>query len=263
VDEHLAAFGGRYAYKMGGADVGGWYIWDCFRVAEFAHLWDVVASPQLHAVLATLLGDDFHFLERSEFYVGREAAWHTDVPYGPLAEYWSRYGSEGSLFLEGTDAPRILTVSVYFRDHDEDGKGLSVVPFSHSNRTLRGAAELYGERVLTRAGDAVVFDARLLHRGLDIADADFAHLPGSAHRSVLSVTFGRRDAVSEAWSRGFELRGKLFRHDSPLCPQRDEHGDASTTWPCVYDAVREDFAARPLRGVPDGESWLQRMQRRS
>jgi len=172
-------------------------------------------------------------------------------------------GPTVALWVKGPNAPKILTVVVYFRDHDEDGKGLSVVPFSHSNRTLRGAAELYGERVLTRAGDAVVFDARLLHRGLDIADADFAHLPGSAHRSVLSVTFGRRDAVSEAWSRGFELRGKLFRHDSPLCPQRDEHGDASTTWPCVYDAVREDFAARPLRGVPDGESWLQRMQRRS
>mmetsp|Transcript_16945 Transcript_16945/g.57324 ORF Transcript_16945/g.57324 Transcript_16945/m.57324 type:complete len:217 (+) Transcript_16945:174-824(+) len=216
---------------MGGADVGGWYIWDCFRVAEFAHLWDVFASPQLHAVLATLLGDDFHFLERSEFYVGREAAWHTDVPYGPLAEYWSRYGSEGSLFLEGTDAPRILTVSVYFRDHDEDGKGLSVVPFSHSNRTLRGAAELYGERVLTRAGDAVVFDARLLHRGLDIADADFAHLPGSAHRSVLSVSFGRRDAVSEAWSRGFEMRGKMFRHDTHICPKRDKLGDVRNRRP--------------------------------
>ncbi|KAJ1453435.1 hypothetical protein M885DRAFT_567494 [Pelagophyceae sp. CCMP2097] len=200
VDEHLAAFGGRYANAMGGASMGGWYIGDCFRVAEFAHLWDVFASPQLHAVLATLLGDDFHFLERREFYVSRKTWWHSDFPF-----------------------------VVYFRDHDEDGKGLSV-----AMSDLRG---LLGERVSTRAGDAVVFDARLLHRGVSDADADFSRVPGTAHRSVLSVSFGRRDAVSEAWSRGFEMRGKMFRHDTHICPKRDKLGDANINWPCAHDAA--------------------------
>mmetsp|Transcript_16944 Transcript_16944/g.57323 ORF Transcript_16944/g.57323 Transcript_16944/m.57323 type:complete len:92 (+) Transcript_16944:174-449(+) len=87
---------------MGGADVGGWYIWDCFRVAEFAHLWDVFASPQLHAVLATLLGDDFHFLERREFYVSRKTWWHSDFPCGPLATYWSQFGAEEALWAKGS-----------------------------------------------------------------------------------------------------------------------------------------------------------------
>jgi len=145
-------------------------------------------------------------------------------------------GPTVALWVKGPNAPKILTVVVYFRDHDEDGKGLSVVPFSHSNRTERAAAMsdlrgLLGERVSTRAGDAVVFDARLLHRGVSDADADFSRVPGTAHRSVLSVSFGRRDAVSEAWSRGFEMRGKMFRHDTHICPKRDKLGDVRNRRP--------------------------------
>jgi hypothetical protein len=225
LDEHVSVHGDRYANMFNGESMGGWYISDCFQVPELAHLLDVVTSDRrLMDFLAAQLGGDFHLLERSEMYIGRHSGWHSDVLYGPLQQYEAHldrtlyhddrfWGPEAN--SNRTHAGRqiigsnILTVAVYFRDHDTDFKGLTVIPNTHSNQTEWERAErllrsdehhtnqLKSEHVLTRAGDAVVFDSRLLHKGLDKADADFIRRPGTAHRSVLSISFGRRDAISE------------------------------------------------------------------
>lgn len=80
---------------------------------------------------------------------------------------------------------RALTIGIYLQDHDEQGGGLFVVPGSHKHRDpiveRRRLEQLTGDEVPhyadyspferggldlpTRAGDAVIFDMRLLHRG--------------------------------------------------------------------------------------------------
>ncbi len=160
---------------------------------------DVITSDErLSTLLAAHLGPDFYLLERSEIYVARHNSWHTDQLYGPLLAYekhLDRSRQVDGVFwdAENGELPRgsaILTVAFYFRDHDEDGQGLTVIPYSHANQTewarvdrLLQANRLRGERVSTRAGDAVVFDSRLFHRGPPEADSDFLREPG-AHRSV-------------------------------------------------------------------------------
>ncbi len=265
IEEHVVAQSARYAAKMGGATVGGWYIADCFRVPELAHLFDeVTADPRLRKFLAAQLGDDFYLLERSEMYIGRAVPWHFDAIYSSISMFGAHLGgvvhdaesSWSSLPMRS----KTVTVAIYFRDHDKDGKGLTVIPYSHLKSTARArteelayAGKLKGEHVSTRAGDAVVFDSLLLHRGIGKADADFSRKPGTEHRITLSLSFGRADAASEAFSRGFGFRGKLYHYNSSICPKRQ--GDANMQSACIYEAARRDLSNRPMRGVPDGEPF--------
>lgn len=92
-------------------------------------------------------------------------------------------GAGAKFFLEPDF--RALTIGIYLQDHDEQGGGLFVVPGSHKHRDpiveRRRLEQLTGHKVPhyadyspfergghdlpTRAGDAVIFDMRLLHRG--------------------------------------------------------------------------------------------------
>ena len=62
---------------------------------------------------------------------------------------------------------------------------------------------------------------------------------------------------SEVFSRGMRFRTDMLFNGSICGAQRDKNGDPDFGAPCAFDAVREDLARRPLRGVPDGRPFLE------
>lgn len=117
------------------------------------------------------------------------------------------------------------------------------------------AATAY-DQIYSKAGDAVVFDGRSVHRGARDAHADFARRSGGATRTVATFSFGRRNGVSEAFSRGMRFRTDMLVNASICGAARDADGDPDFGGPCAFAAVRDDLARRPLRGVPDGPPFL-------
>ena len=160
-------------------------------------------------------------------------------------------------------------------------------------------------RLRTGIGDAVIFDNRLLHRGCRKSQANLQHIarldangnadparaPGgvaaatpareeadgtsqnllqpTGHRMMVSLTFGARDAFSEAFDRGFAMRGEIHTRNVSAAPTlrtcaaeraRRPHGDLDIWSSCVFSAVRRDLRARPLTGVPAGPTWRQQQQ---
>ena len=111
----------------------------------------------------------------------------------------------------------ITTVAIYLQDHRTNAQGLSVKPRTHNDkeRNLR----VYRECKLQAEGgpsaplhygmgDAVVFDARLVHRGPRLADANHRGELDAPHRSMITLTFGRRNQFSRVVDRGFAMRSR-------------------------------------------------------
>lgn len=180
---------------------------------------------------------------------------------------------KGTTFWAGEGGERrdIATVAVYLEDHEADDGGLSIAPRTHANATrhiemldrldpYRKASLDEGatpfDVIKSRPGDAVVFDSRSVHRGARSRYADFTRDLARSRRTVASFSFGRRNAVSEAFSRGMRFRTDLLVNASLCAAHRDGDGDPDFGGPCAFGAVREDLAKRPMRGVPDGAPFL-------
>jgi ectoine hydroxylase-related dioxygenase (phytanoyl-CoA dioxygenase family) len=110
-------------------------------------------------------------LESEEVWFAMEADLHRNV----VSPNWHKDSGEqvmpGGYFdcdAIGTPACRVVKVAFYLQDHF-DGSGLWVRPGSHRHRALDVGNE---QPVATRAGDAIVFDVRLTHRGKTASVAD-------------------------------------------------------------------------------------------
>ena len=125
--------------------------------------------------------------------------------FGKATTFWAGEGT--------AHARRVTTVAVYLEDHGDDTGGLSVAPGSHKNASVHGAtvarldpwspahrpeAETPFDLIRSGAGDAVVFDSRLVHRGPRDDVADFRRELSRSRRTVATFSFGRNNAVSEA-----------------------------------------------------------------
>ena len=171
------------------------------------------------------------------------------------------------------ESQRITTVAIYFQDHHHNDAGLSVIPRTHrSAAAFAQAAKRLPQgpradrkadadrekraRLHYAAGDAIVFDARLWHRGQGRASgehyvANVRHETGGPHRVALSLTFGANNAFSEAFDRGFAFRGRVHTFNSSICHserRRSRLQDIDDSFDCRWEAVREDIRARPLVG---------------
>ena len=184
--------------------------------------------------------------------------------FGKATTFWAGAGT--------AHERRVTTVAVYLEDHADNEGGLSVAPGSHRNASVHGdtvarldpwspshrpEAETPFDLIRSGAGDAVVFDSRLVHRGPRDDVADFKRELSRSRRTVATFSFGRNNAVSEAFSRGMRFRTDMLFNGSICGAQRDKNGDPDFGAPCAFDAVREDLARRPLRGVPDGRPFLE------
>jgi hypothetical protein len=85
--------------------------------------------------------------------------WHKDVGFGVFED-----GGYFECVPFGRDDCRICKVAIYLEDHIGSECGLAVRHASHGTDSLQ-EGEI--QRVRTRAGDVILFDARLTHRGQD------------------------------------------------------------------------------------------------
>ena len=212
----------------------------------------------------------------------------TARPHGSESPEWD-VGFEQTevawLQSESGERQRIVTVAVYLQDHWEDPNGLSIAPRTHDDeerwfhhglgrgrpRNINESSEMVTLR--SGKGDAVVFDARLLHRGMHPpwAIPNLLRKLDLPQRTSISLSFGRKNSFSEAFDRGFAMRGRVYSRNSSICRnQREVSQDndiakyvrrvPNVYSKCVYDAVRADLRERPLlddahaRQVDDDEA---------
>ncbi len=81
------------------------------------------------------------------------SAWHKDT--GPANSYFDE-----DCFVNDC---RVYKMAIYLQDH-ADGQGMTLVPGSQRNAPW-GRSEAVGVQLRSKAGDAVVFDVRMDHRG--------------------------------------------------------------------------------------------------
>ena len=120
------------------------------------------AHPNVVALLrAVLAGDRVVFTRHCDAHRNLLSGWHKDC--GPGGSYFT------SDCFAAEDC-RVYKIGFYLQDHLRDG-GLAVRAGSHRARSLDEGAPLY---IASRAGDAVVFDVRLTHRGQAPDGVEFA-----------------------------------------------------------------------------------------
>lgn len=164
-----------------GRGKGGWNHTD--GVSQDPDFWDLIFHPRLHEKVGEVIGSGFKYLQHSDLQVGFSAiAWHRDNvnrTYG-LGPDWD----------EGDGLYGLVRVGIYLHDFEEVGFRLGFIPGSHRvqagmagwRRSLRerffqvqGILAYLGPRlqqatraaewIETGAGDAIIFDPRILHSG--------------------------------------------------------------------------------------------------
>lgn len=138
----------------------------------FPELVDTFFNDTLLTAIRTRIGDPFVLLAFSAIRNSYKRL-HSDITTAD--------GAGAQFFLQPDF--KALTIGIYLQDHDEQGGGLFVVPGSHTRRDpivkrrqleAGGRYPEYGDYseferggydLPTRAGDAILFDMRLLHRG--------------------------------------------------------------------------------------------------
>lgn len=104
---------------------------------------------------------DVLFTGHCDIHQNAFSAWHKDT--GPANGYFDE-----DCFV---DDCRVYKMAIYLQDHD-DGQGMTLAPGSHRSAPW-GRNETVGVPLRSKAGDAVLFDVRIDHRG---------RLPNTAER---------------------------------------------------------------------------------
>jgi hypothetical protein len=128
-------------------------------VAEAPELVWIFTHPGiLEAVRASLESESLVLVDNG-FSKNIINGWHKDVGFG-----WFEDGGYFGCDPFGRDDCRVHKIAIYLEDHRTDGSGLTVRVGSHRTAALNQGDV---ERIHTDAGDVVIFDARLTHRGQD------------------------------------------------------------------------------------------------
>jgi hypothetical protein len=151
-------------------------------VTQTPELWHLINRPGLLARVRLLLGDELRYLPHSDLHVGFSAVgWHRDSV--------DRRYPDGPDWDERLQPYRLARVGLYLQPRAEVRFALGLVPGSHRHGVLpeeqiasferhtRGIGQLIAlvrgrspldaraEWVEADAGDAIVFDPRILHAG--------------------------------------------------------------------------------------------------
>ena len=197
-------------------------------------------------------------LARRDLYVDYSIGWHNDWPgraataTHALTGAWQRKGGKlpsawmralrpkaGDSFASQAhyqDDPEygIATVAVYLQDHRDDDDALTLIPRAKNIggstkccKTMPTAAEerkLGAVTLRVCKGDVVVFDSRVMHRGVPPPAENEPdrrrnrELNASApHRTLFTLNYGRRHSLySEIYDEFFAERNALF-NERCLC----------------------------------------------
>jgi Phytanoyl-CoA dioxygenase (PhyH) len=151
--------------------------------------WVLTHDPILEAVRGALECNEPVFTLEADLhrnYLARH--WHKDT--GEQVMDRGYFGLDSF----GRSDCRVVKVAIYLQDHDGDRRGLRVRPGSHRDSDL-GSGN--GVAIASRAGDAVLFDVRISHRGishgvLDLAAAGVARVGPRKSRSEAESSWRRR-----------------------------------------------------------------------
>ena len=120
---------------------------------EVPELSFLFADPRITGFFKQLYGED-----------GTLFTGHCDIHNSMVSDWHRDTGGPGHPYFDEpcfTDECRVYKMAFYLQDH-EDGNGLTVYPGSHKQD---GPATGEPVSLMSRAGDAVVFDVRIQHRG--------------------------------------------------------------------------------------------------
>lgn len=180
----------RTAATAGRRTPSGWTVPD--GVTRHEEFWPVIFQPKLLTAVRRLLGPEARYLQHTDLHVGFSSFnWHRDSVN-------RRYG-EGPDWDESEEPYRIVRVGMYLQRSEGSSFRLGLIPGTHrapraeelrERRRIERSAGGWGhiQRVLTgrnpipprsewvsaAAGDAVIFDPRLLHTGTPVDGPKFS-----------------------------------------------------------------------------------------
>lgn len=126
---------------------------------------------------------------------------HCDIHNSTVSNWHRDTGGPGNPYFDEpcfTDECRVYKMAFYLQDH-EDGQGLTVRPGSH---LADGAGPREEVSLKSRAGDAVVFDVRLEHRGREAKPLERAIQRGArfAKRAAAKLSGKRETPGQPTWT---------------------------------------------------------------
>jgi len=185
-----ADFAGKDAGAAASAGLTGWTVPD--GVTRHEEFWDLLFQERLLESVRAILGTETKFLQHTDLHVGFSSFnWHRDSV--------ARHYGVGPDWDESIDPYRIVRVGLYLQSAEDNGFRLGLIPGTHRiprhdeayarrriERTAGTAGHLY--RVLrgrnpepptavwvsAAAGDAVIFDPRVIHTGTPVDGPKFS-----------------------------------------------------------------------------------------
>lgn len=136
---------------------------------------------------------DYRFCGHNDIGIDRIVGWHKDKLNGIYSKYqrhdiWSSYQNEKH---------EILKVLVYLQNHKEKKDGLRIIPKSHLDRNITKNNSIH---IDIEAGDILIFDQRITHRG--------PKNTGNTCRTLISVGFGKNNIFTDEFELGTQHRQK-------------------------------------------------------
>ena len=167
---------------------------DFLGIPELSRTAALKDSPALQEILATCFsGGVWRFCGHSDIAVNRVVSgWHKDILNGAYVNYMKR--SPWSAGPSG-ESYQILKLGIYLQDHSADASALQVVPASHLRPDLGTSGAI---RLRPALGDAILFDQRITHRGME------KQIAGS--RIMVSFGFGAENCFTDWFEEGTRAR---------------------------------------------------------
>lgn len=126
---------------------------DAFNEPNLQSILFLLEKNSILDPIKSVIGDSVCYCNHSDVFMNVCSSWHTDD-----------LGVAGDLLPSNGDAYGIYKVAIYLQDHQYGHGALRVRKHSHLNsRTTNTDIE----NIRVRAGDAIIFDLRLLHSGTD------------------------------------------------------------------------------------------------
>ena len=146
---------------------------------------------------------NYRFCQHNDISIDRVVGWHKDKLNGIYSKYqtrdiWTTYQNEKH---------EILKVLIYLQDHKEKQDGLRIIPKSHHDRKITKDNSIH---IDIEAGDILIFDQRITHRG--------PKKIGKKCRTLISLGYGKNNIFTDQFESGTQQRQKDKKYfDCQIC----------------------------------------------
>lgn len=150
----------------------------------------IVDSKNIEETISDITGEKVFFVSHSDLHLNIQAGWHKDRLSGNARKFEINNPWE----IIGGDTMKIFKLITYFQDHTNNEDGLEVKIGSHLYEDIN-----YGinKRIYSSAGDSILFDQRITHRG---------GYSGGYNRISLTMGYGVKNTFFEQFEKGTKFR---------------------------------------------------------